>query len=69
MVTTEGGKVEGENVRLGWGQHMDIFKGIPFADVPGRFEKPQLHPGWDGGWNELLIYSKLRLDLFSSLLF
>ncbi|XP_055009663.1 bile salt-activated lipase-like [Boleophthalmus pectinirostris] len=27
---------------------MDIFKGIPFADTPGRFEKPRRHPGWDG---------------------
>ncbi|XP_015256986.1 PREDICTED: bile salt-activated lipase [Cyprinodon variegatus] len=27
---------------------MDIFKGIPFAGVPGRFEKPTRHQGWDG---------------------
>ncbi|XP_034062243.1 bile salt-activated lipase-like [Gymnodraco acuticeps] len=27
---------------------MDVFRGIPFADIPGRFEKPKRHPGWDG---------------------
>uniref|UniRef100_A0A671YWF3 Carboxylic ester hydrolase n=1 Tax=Sparus aurata TaxID=8175 RepID=A0A671YWF3_SPAAU len=40
--------VEGKNIRLGFRRHMDIFKGIPFADMPGRFEKPKPHPGWDG---------------------
>lgn len=49
MVNTEGGRVEGENIRLGFRRHMDIFRGIPFADIPGRFEKPKRHPGWDGG--------------------
>ncbi|XP_068190976.1 bile salt-activated lipase-like [Antennarius striatus] len=48
VVYTEGGMVEGENIRLGYRHHMDIFKGIPFADIPGRFEKPKRHPGWDG---------------------
>uniref|UniRef100_A0A3Q2Z1D0 Carboxylic ester hydrolase n=1 Tax=Hippocampus comes TaxID=109280 RepID=A0A3Q2Z1D0_HIPCM len=48
VVYTEGGMVEGENIRLGYRHHMDIFKGVPFADIPGRFEKPQRHPGWDG---------------------
>ncbi|XP_029371802.1 bile salt-activated lipase-like [Echeneis naucrates] len=48
VVYTEGGMVEGKNIRLGYRRHMDIFKGIPFADVPGRFEKPKRHPGWDG---------------------
>lgn len=48
VVYTEGGMVEGENIRLGWSNHMDVFKGIPFADIPGRFEKPKKHPGWDG---------------------
>ncbi|XP_049595294.1 bile salt-activated lipase [Syngnathus scovelli] len=48
VVYTEGGMVEGENIRLGFRHHMDIFKGVPFADIPGRFEKPQRHPGWDG---------------------
>lgn len=47
-VFTEGGMVQGENIRLGFRHHMDIFKGIPFADIPGRFEKPKRHPGWDG---------------------
>ncbi|KAE8277443.1 Bile salt-activated lipase [Larimichthys crocea] len=48
VVYTEGGMVEGENIRLGFRHHMDIFRGIPFADIPGRFEKPKRHPGWDG---------------------
>ncbi|KAJ0057347.1 hypothetical protein NL108_004932 [Boleophthalmus pectinirostris] len=48
VVSTEGGLVEGENIRLAYQRHMDIFKGIPFADTPGRFEKPRRHPGWDG---------------------
>ncbi|XP_072227674.1 bile salt-activated lipase-like isoform X2 [Leuresthes tenuis] len=48
IVYTEGGMVEGENIRLGYRHHMDIFRGIPFADLPGRFQKPKRHPGWDG---------------------
>ncbi|KAM4527220.1 bile salt-activated lipase-like [Odontesthes bonariensis] len=48
VVYTEGGMVEGENIRLGYRHHMDIFRGIPFADLPGRFAKPKRHPGWDG---------------------
>uniref|UniRef100_A0A3Q1F7V4 Bile salt-activated lipase-like n=1 Tax=Acanthochromis polyacanthus TaxID=80966 RepID=A0A3Q1F7V4_9TELE len=48
VVYTEGGMVEGENVRISYGNYMDIFRGVPFADIPGRFEKPTRHPGWDG---------------------
>ncbi|KAM3874402.1 bile salt-activated lipase-like [Diretmus argenteus] len=48
VVKTEAGLVEGKNIRLGFLHHMDIFKGIPFGDIPGRFEKPKPHPGWDG---------------------
>uniref|UniRef100_A0A087XBD3 Carboxylic ester hydrolase n=2 Tax=Poecilia formosa TaxID=48698 RepID=A0A087XBD3_POEFO len=48
IVNTEGGAVQGENIRLGTGRHMDVFKGIPFAAPPGRFEKPKRHSGWDG---------------------
>ncbi|XP_031694484.1 bile salt-activated lipase-like isoform X1 [Anarrhichthys ocellatus] len=48
VVYTEGGMVQGKNIRLGFRRHMDVFKGIPFADIPGRFEKPKRHPGWDG---------------------
>ncbi|CAL1569654.1 unnamed protein product [Knipowitschia caucasica] len=48
VVYTEGGMVEGKNIRLGFRRHMDVFKGVPFADIPGRFEKPKRHPGWDG---------------------
>ncbi|XP_030647434.1 bile salt-activated lipase-like [Chanos chanos] len=47
-VHTEGGMVEGKNVRMGFLRSVDVFKGIPFAAVPGRFEKPQPHPGWEG---------------------
>ncbi|TNN43545.1 Bile salt-activated lipase [Liparis tanakae] len=48
LVSTEGGMVRGEEIRLGFRRTMDVFKGIPFADIPGRFEKPKRHPGWDG---------------------
>uniref|UniRef100_A0A667XTK1 Carboxylic ester hydrolase n=1 Tax=Myripristis murdjan TaxID=586833 RepID=A0A667XTK1_9TELE len=48
VVLTEGGLVRGENIRLGFRRHMDIFKGIPFAGIPGRFEIPKRHPGWNG---------------------
>uniref|UniRef100_A0A3B5LM34 Carboxylic ester hydrolase n=1 Tax=Xiphophorus couchianus TaxID=32473 RepID=A0A3B5LM34_9TELE len=48
IVSTEGGTVQGENIRLGNQRHMDVFKGIPFAAPPGRFEKPTRHSGWDG---------------------
>ncbi|XP_051794541.1 bile salt-activated lipase-like isoform X1 [Acanthochromis polyacanthus] len=48
VVYTEGGMVEGENIHIGSGHYMDVFKGVPFADIPGRFEKPKRHPGWDG---------------------
>ncbi|XP_061118049.1 carboxyl ester lipase, tandem duplicate 2 [Conger conger] len=47
-VITEGGMVEGKNHRLGLTRSMDVFKGIPFAAQPQRFEKPQPHPGWEG---------------------
>ncbi|KAJ8286298.1 hypothetical protein GJAV_G00036860 [Gymnothorax javanicus] len=47
-VMTEGGMVEGKNHRLGFNRYMDVFKGIPFAAPPQRFEKPQPHPGWNG---------------------
>ncbi|KAK5900575.1 hypothetical protein CgunFtcFv8_025525 [Champsocephalus gunnari] len=48
VVHTDGGMVQGKNIRLGFRRHMDVFRGIPFADIPGRFEKPKRHPGWDG---------------------
>ncbi|XP_034057901.1 LOW QUALITY PROTEIN: bile salt-activated lipase-like [Gymnodraco acuticeps] len=47
VVNTEGGLVRGENIALEAGRHMDIFKGIPFADVPETLMKPKPHPGWD----------------------
>ncbi|XP_059894304.1 bile salt-activated lipase-like [Gadus macrocephalus] len=46
VVETEGGSVQGTNVRLGLRRSMDVFKGIPFAAKPGTFEKPKPHPGW-----------------------
>nr|XP_029502524.1 bile salt-activated lipase-like [Oncorhynchus nerka] len=41
--------VQGKNINSdGLFRTMDVFKGIPFADKPGKFEKPKRHPGWDG---------------------
>ncbi|XP_074546531.1 bile salt-activated lipase-like [Halichoeres trimaculatus] len=48
VVYTEGGMVKGDSIYIGLFRRMDVFRGIPFADIPGRFEKPQRHPGWDG---------------------
>uniref|UniRef100_A0A8C5BLF9 Carboxylic ester hydrolase n=1 Tax=Gadus morhua TaxID=8049 RepID=A0A8C5BLF9_GADMO len=48
VVQTEGGKVKGKNQNMGLLHSVDVFKGIPFADVPGRWELPKRHPGWDG---------------------
>ncbi|KAJ0057360.1 hypothetical protein NL108_004953 [Boleophthalmus pectinirostris] len=48
VVSTESGMVEGQNIYLGYQRNMDVFKGIPFAAVPGVFEKPKRHPGWEG---------------------
>ncbi|XP_029940825.1 bile salt-activated lipase-like [Salarias fasciatus] len=48
VVTTEGGRVQGENFSVGYRRYVDRFRGIPFAAPPKRFEKPQRHPGWDG---------------------
>ncbi|XP_033981816.1 bile salt-activated lipase-like [Trematomus bernacchii] len=46
LVNTEGGLVRGENIPLASGRHMDVFRGIPFADVPETFMKPKPHPSW-----------------------
>uniref|UniRef100_A0A672FJA4 Carboxylic ester hydrolase n=1 Tax=Salarias fasciatus TaxID=181472 RepID=A0A672FJA4_SALFA len=48
VVQTEGGKVEGKSYRMGLFRTVEVFKGIPFADVPGKWEKPKPHPGWSG---------------------
>uniref|UniRef100_A0A8C4S5C1 Carboxylic ester hydrolase n=1 Tax=Erpetoichthys calabaricus TaxID=27687 RepID=A0A8C4S5C1_ERPCA len=48
VVYTEGGMVEGTNKKVGFRKYLDIFKGIPFAAPPGRFENPKPHPGWSG---------------------
>ncbi|XP_066502254.1 carboxyl ester lipase, tandem duplicate 2 [Hoplias malabaricus] len=48
VVYTEGGMVQGANHGVGLFRYMDVFKGIPFAAPPGRFQKPLPHPGWTG---------------------
>lgn len=48
VVQTESGRVQGQNILLAGSRSVDVFKGIPFADKPGIFEKPKPHPGWDG---------------------
>ncbi|KAJ3604343.1 hypothetical protein NHX12_029084 [Muraenolepis orangiensis] len=48
VVQTEAGKVQGKKESMGLFSSVDVFKGIPFADVPGRWEIPKPHPGWDG---------------------
>ncbi|XP_070820772.1 bile salt-activated lipase-like [Chaetodon trifascialis] len=48
VVLTEAGLVEGQSERMGLLRTVDVFKGVPFADVPGRWEKPKPHPGWSG---------------------
>ncbi|XP_040929096.1 bile salt-activated lipase-like [Betta splendens] len=48
QVHTEGGIVEGKNHRVRLGRYMDVFRGIPYAAPPRKFEKPVPHPGWDG---------------------
>ncbi|XP_045890759.1 bile salt-activated lipase-like isoform X1 [Micropterus dolomieu] len=40
--------VEGKSHGMGLFRSVDVFKGIPFADVPGKWEKPKPHPGWSG---------------------
>ncbi|KAM9810476.1 bile salt-activated lipase-like [Neosynchiropus ocellatus] len=48
VVHTEGGPVRGVNHGMGLFRSVDVFGGIPFADVPGKWEKPRPHPGWSG---------------------
>ncbi|XP_040010594.1 bile salt-activated lipase-like isoform X2 [Xiphias gladius] len=33
---------------MGLFRTVEVFQGIPFADVPGKWEKPKPHPGWSG---------------------
>uniref|UniRef100_A0A3B3VG45 Carboxylic ester hydrolase n=1 Tax=Poecilia latipinna TaxID=48699 RepID=A0A3B3VG45_9TELE len=56
VVQTKAGAVEGLNVDTGLFPMVEEFKGVPFADVPGKWEKPKPHPGWDG----VLIATKFR---------
>ncbi|XP_013878249.1 bile salt-activated lipase isoform X2 [Austrofundulus limnaeus] len=48
VVQTEGGLVEGRSFSTGLFSSVEVFKGVPFADVPGKWEKPKPHPGWSG---------------------
>ncbi|XP_024866435.1 bile salt-activated lipase-like isoform X2 [Kryptolebias marmoratus] len=48
VVQTEGGLVEGQSFRMGLFRTVEVFKGVPFADVPAKWEKPKPHPGWSG---------------------
>nr|XP_057927503.1 bile salt-activated lipase-like isoform X2 [Doryrhamphus excisus] len=48
VVQTEGGQVQGVSKSMGLFRTVDVFKGIPFADTPGLWEKPKPHPGWSG---------------------
>ncbi|KAM9391408.1 bile salt-activated lipase-like [Pholidichthys leucotaenia] len=48
VVQTEAGLVEGRSYKMGLFRSVDVFKGVPFADVPGKWEKPKPHPGWSG---------------------
>nr|XP_054586311.1 bile salt-activated lipase [Nothobranchius furzeri] len=48
VVQTEGGLVEGRSFSTGLFRTVEVFKGVPFADVPGMWEKPKPHRGWDG---------------------
>ncbi|XP_028269869.1 bile salt-activated lipase-like isoform X2 [Parambassis ranga] len=48
VVQTEGGRVEGQSYKMGLFRSVDVFKGVPFADVPRKWEKPTPHPGWSG---------------------
>ncbi|XP_003974663.2 bile salt-activated lipase-like isoform X1 [Takifugu rubripes] len=48
VVQTEAGLVEGRTHRMGLFRTVEVFKGVPFADVPRRWEKPKAHPGWSG---------------------
>ncbi|XP_007575717.1 bile salt-activated lipase-like [Poecilia latipinna] len=67
-VSTEGGLVSGQNLLLGFFRYMDVFKGIPFADIPGRFEKPKSHPGWSGTLKTTQFKDKcLQLDPYMTI--
>uniref|UniRef100_A0A4W3IXU2 Carboxylic ester hydrolase n=1 Tax=Callorhinchus milii TaxID=7868 RepID=A0A4W3IXU2_CALMI len=56
VVHTEGGFVEGTRENDGLFRSVDIFRGIPFAAPPKRFEKAEPHPGW----NDVLKTKKFK---------
>uniref|UniRef100_A0A3P8XW79 Carboxylic ester hydrolase n=1 Tax=Esox lucius TaxID=8010 RepID=A0A3P8XW79_ESOLU len=65
----EGGMVKGKNHGMGFlsGRSVDVFKGIPFADPPERFEKPKPHRGWDGVLNAYELKERcLQVTLMQS---
>ena len=61
---TEGGWVQGQSIRLGLFRSMDVFKGIPFAAPPRKFEKPERHPGWNGEFKHVFINVLDKIDKF-----
>uniref|UniRef100_A0AAY5KN97 Carboxylic ester hydrolase n=1 Tax=Esox lucius TaxID=8010 RepID=A0AAY5KN97_ESOLU len=69
MKINEGGMVKGKNHGMGFlsGRSVDVFKGIPFADPPERFEKPKPHRGWDGVLNAYELKERcLQVTLMQS---
>lgn len=55
--------VEGKNRNTGLFRSVDVFKGIPFAAQPGRFEKPVPHPGWEGAYTHLACFYTMHIWL------
>ncbi|KAF3848677.1 hypothetical protein F7725_015174 [Dissostichus mawsoni] len=51
LVNTEGGLVRGKNIPLASGRHMDVFKGIPFADPNQMAGIIRRYPSWMGADN------------------
>lgn len=66
---TEGGMVEGSSQNTGLFRYVDVFKGIPFAAPPGRFQKPVRHPGWDGVYTSCFNIISIFLASLEAILF
>ncbi|XP_078282044.1 bile salt-activated lipase-like [Rhinoraja longicauda] len=64
VVQTEGGLVKGTYKKDGFFSSVDIFRGIPFAATPKRFEKAEPHPRWPG----TLIAKKFKPRCFQTTL-
>ncbi|KAJ8036009.1 Cholinesterase [Holothuria leucospilota] len=53
-VTIQHGRLFGETVDFqedGIDAQVDVFKGIPFAEIPVRFHPPEPKKAWTGDWN------------------